>query len=263
MSDPGGRAPRERDEGDGEAPAADDSATTAPPPDDRRPRESPPRPDPRARSDDVPPPSERPIAWYLQTSSPMVVASRDVLSSVLLVCLVGLALFAVSGVWPPLVAVESGSMQPNMARGDLVLVVEEDRFASQLATEDGIVTTAAAEETDHRVFGEPGSVIVYRPDGQDGTPIIHRASLYVEEGENWIDRADDRYLGSVEECSEIPRSCPAQYDGYVTRGDANNRYDQVSGQSALIRPGWIEGRAVGQLPYLGCIRLALSDDEGC
>ena len=39
-----------------------------------------------------------------------------------IVFLVGAVLFAVAGVWPPVVAVESASMQPNLDRGDLVFV---------------------------------------------------------------------------------------------------------------------------------------------
>jgi signal peptidase len=221
------------------------------------------RPAPQpGRTASVPDPTERPVLWYLRTERPLVVASRDVLSSVLLVTILGLALFAVSGVWPPLVAVESGSMEPNMERGDLVLVVEEDRFTSSLADEHGIVTAAAASGTQHEQFGERGSVIVYRPNGDDGTPIIHRVAFAVDRGDNWVAMADSAYLGTVDECSDVA-SCPAQYEGYITRGDANAQYDQVAGQSTVVKPSWIRGRAVSRTPYLGCIRLALSEGGLC
>lgn len=258
MSDPGGSSPR--DDG-ADAPSADVPPPSPPDGDSTEPQQAP-TPEP-GQERPVPSATEQPLVWYLRSRRPLVVASRDVISSVLLVLTIGLALFAVSGVWPPLVAVESGSMQPNMARGDLVVVVDEDRFSSQLATEDGVVTAAAAEGTGHASFGEPGSVIVYRPDGDSGTPIIHRAAMYVEEGDRWVSDADPQYLGPVDECTDVPQSCPAPYDGYVTLGDANPQYDQISGQSTLVRPEWIQGRAVGQLPYLGCIRLALSDDQPC
>jgi len=218
---------------------------------------------PPSNDSSVPDPATQPLRWYFRTNRPLVVASRDVLSSVLLVAVLGLALFAVSGVWPPLVAVESGSMEPNMEQGDLVLVVEQDRFASQLADEHGIVTAANASGTGHRQFGEPGSVIVYRPDGNDGTPIIHRVAFSVDRGENWIAMANPAHLGNVDECSDVA-SCPAPYDGYITRGDANAQYDQIPPtQSGIVRPGWIKGRAVSRTPYLGCIRLALSEGGTC
>jgi signal peptidase len=269
MSDSGGGSPHPDDDGsvaDADEPSRSPSERVdraeqnggAVGPHDRRP---PPRP---AHQQTAPDPAEQPLRWYFETDRPLVVASRDVLSSVLLVTMVGLALFAVSGVWPPLVAVESGSMEPNMVQGDLVLVVEDERFASQLADEHGIVTQrdAIEQNADHRQFGEPGSVIVFRPDGESGTPIIHRVAFAVEEGDNWVATADPAHLGSVDECSDVG-SCPAEYDGYITRGDANAQYDQVAGQSGVVRPGWVRGRAVSRVPYLGCVRLALSEGGIC
>ncbi|AGN01447.1 peptidase S24/S26A/S26B [Salinarchaeum sp. Harcht-Bsk1] len=263
MSDSGGPDPHRGDDVSSDAQDADDAASVAPKGDGASAQPPDAGPPPRAgRAATVPDPSERPILWYLKTERPLVVASRDILSSVLLVTILGLALFAVSGVWPPLVAVESGSMEPNMQRGDLVLVVEEDRFSSRLADEHGIVTAAAASGTEHEQFGEPGSVIVYRPNGEGGTPIIHRVAFAVDEGDNWVAMADSAHLGNVDECTDVA-SCPADYDGYITRGDANAQYDQVAGQSTVVKPGWIRGRAVSRTPYLGCIRLALSEGGVC
>jgi hypothetical protein len=49
------------------------------------------------------------------------------------------------------VAVESGSMVPNMEEGDLVFVMEEHRFAGPGAVEDtGVVPSAVGAETDYR-----------------------------------------------------------------------------------------------------------------
>jgi len=250
-------APRPDETGDASAPV--DADDPSPPVDDVRGGP----PDRHATEADVPAPTEHPIRWYLRSEHPLVLASRDILTSVLLVAMIGLALFAVSGVWPPLVAIESGSMEPHMSQGDLVVVVEEDRFTSQLADEHGIVTREVGERIDHSQFGGPGSVIVYRPDGEERTPIIHRAAFFVEEGENWVEQADPQYLGNVERCSDVPDQCPAPYEGYVTRGDANAQYDQVGTQSDLVRPSWIEGRAIARVPYLGCIRLELSAGPGC
>jgi len=262
MTDSGGSTPHRDDVGT-DTPRASEPANVSPDREGRpvQARERRPSPD-AGRMSSVPDPSDRPILWYLRTERPLVVASRDVLSSVLLVTVLGLALFAVSGVWPPLVAVESGSMEPNMERGDLVLVVEQDRFSSSLADEHGIVTAAAASGTEHEQFGQPGSVIVYRPNGEDGTPIIHRVAFAVEQDDNWVAMADPAHLGPVDECTDVA-SCPADYDGYITRGDANAQYDQIAGQSTIVKPSWIRGRAVSRTPYLGCIRLALSEGGVC
>src|SRR6056297_1555314 len=80
------------------------------------------RPDDRgqAASDDVTIEDDGVVRWFLETDDESVVLVRDVASSVAIVAVVGLLLFAVSGLWPPLVAVESPSMEPNMHTGDLI-----------------------------------------------------------------------------------------------------------------------------------------------
>jgi signal peptidase len=191
-----------------------------------------------------------------------------VLGSVLAVVLVGLVLFAASGLWPPMVAVESGSMNPNLHRGDLVFVMEEHRFAAPAAHDGtGVVTFQTGERTGYRKFGGSGDVIVYRADGENGgTPIIHRARFWVNESENWYDKADPSAVGAAEACEtdDDPdtdtglRNCPAPHAGFITKGDnpvQNERYDQATGLSSPVRPSWIIGTAEFRIPYLGYVRL--------
>ncbi|QLH76456.1 S26 family signal peptidase [Halosimplex rubrum] len=187
----------------------------------------------------------------------------DVVSSALAVLLVGALLFAVSGVWPPMVAIESSSMAPHMQTGDLVFVMEEQRFPGDGAVAgSGIVTLESGRETDYTMFQRPGDVIVYKPDGNDGTtPIIHRAMFYVEEGENWYEEADRQSIGRFSECGESPDEalpyCPAPHAGFITKGDANGGYDQAQADplSAPVKPEWVVGTAEVRVPKLGCIRL--------
>lgn len=68
------------------------------------------------------------IKWALTTEKGTVAYIRDIAGSALAVLLIGALLFGVSGVWPPMVAVESGSMEPHIQTGDLVFVMEEHRF---------------------------------------------------------------------------------------------------------------------------------------
>jgi signal peptidase len=194
---------------------------------------------------------------------------REVARTVGVVVLVGLVLFGVSGVWPPLVAVESGSMEPHMFKGDLVFLVEEGRFAPADATE-GVVTRRVGRDTGYWSFGDYGNVVVYRPHvedrtggfrGEGGPPVIHRAQFYVEAGEDWVAQANDTYLGSIDDCREVS-TCPAPHDGFVTKGDNNARYDQATGLSTVVKREWIRGTAKFRLPWLGCVRLQLSGD-GC
>ena len=199
------------------------------------------------------------LTWFLNTPNGAVVFVRDVVSSVAAVAAIGLLLFAVSGIWPPLVAVESGSMEPHMTKGDLVFIVEEERYAPESAVADtGVSTVDAANAADgYRKFGGYGDVIVYEPFGEErATPIIHRARFHVEEGENWVTKANPEYLGNVDSCAEVPRNmCPAPYDGFITKGDAVPTYDQVGSQSTIVKKEWIRGKAEVRIPLLGWIRL--------
>jgi signal peptidase len=177
----------------------------------------------------------------------------DIVSSVLAVAVIGAYLFAVSGVWPPLVAVESGSMEPNMQVNDLVFVMEENRFPGDGAQASGVVTAQAGQETDYRQFNGYGDVIVYTPNGNEQTtPIIHRAMFWVEEGENWCHRADQTYLKGVDPADE---KCIADHSGFITKGDNNGGYDQARGLSGPVRPEWVVGTAEFRVPGLGWIRL--------
>ena len=206
---------------------------------------------------EVDPESSPPISWYRQfmdaEHGPLMVI-REMLSSAAMVAAVGLLLFAVSGVWPPMVAVESGSMEPHMERSDLVFIMDEGRLQPDAAHADtGVVTYQDGTEAGYRTFGDYGDVIVYRPNGGGGTPIIHRVRFWVDAGENWYEKADPNYIHSSS-CAELP-NCPAPHAGFITKGDANSFYDQVSGISDPVRPSWITGTAEVKIPWLGWIRL--------
>ncbi|MHB9287449.1 S26 family signal peptidase [Halobacteriales archaeon Cl-PHB] len=194
-----------------------------------------------------------------ETADDWAVILHDVVTSVVAVLLVGAFLFAVSGVWPPLVAIESGSMHPNMQQNDLVFVMEETRFPAEGAVGDtGVVTYRSGGDAGHAKFGKPGDVIVYEPNGNNRTtPIIHRAMFWVEEGENWYQRANPDWVGGKDSCDEL-RNCPADQAGFITKGDHNVGYDQVVGSGArtgAVKPEWIIGTAEYRIPGLGWIRL--------
>ena len=201
---------------------------------------------------------ESPVArvWHAQ-SGPLALL-REALISVVIVGTVGLILFGVSGVWPPMVAVESASMEPHMYRGDLIVISDPGRYVpgGVVQGDTGVVTAEAATEVDYQTFGDAGSVVVYRPDGSGGTPVIHRAHLWVEDGENWYDRANPDYHRS-DSCADLP-SCPAPHAGFITKGDNNGGYDQVIGITSPVRPGWVVGVAHVRVPWLGHVRLWLS-----
>lgn len=210
--------------------------------------------------DNEPPPSTyNPLEWlrwFLKTDDEAVTFVREFVSSVVLILIVGAFIFAISGLWPPMVAVESGSMEPHMYKGDLVFVMEEHRLAPSIAThQTGVVTYETAKShNEYRKFGAYGDVIIFEPNGKKGTPVIHRAQFWVDAGENWYDEADPRFLAG-DSCRAIP-NCPAPHAGFITKGDNNPRYDQVEGISGPVRPTWIRGKAQVRIPWLGKVRLA-------
>jgi signal peptidase len=193
-------------------------------------------------------------------TSDWVLVSRDVVITVVAVALIGGYLFAVSGVWPPMVAIESGSMEPNMNVNDMVFVMDNDRFepaAAQGGT--GVVTAHSGEAVGYTQYGKSGDVIIFEPGGDDdATPIIHRAMFWVEGGENWYDRANESYVGAADSCAELS-ACPAPHAGFITKGDANSGYDQASlgGSDGPVKPDWIVGTAELRVPKLGWFRLQL------
>jgi signal peptidase len=115
--------------------------------------------------------------------------ARDVLWVMVVVGCIALALYLICGTWPAVVTVESSSMEPHMNIGDLVVVVQQDRFGP-------VQTWEEAQSTGYQKFGDYGDVIIYRPNGQTDFwasigllplssqhPIIHRAMTWVDAGQ--------------------------------------------------------------------------------
>ncbi len=150
---------------------------------------------------------------------------KDIIFVVVVVGGISLLSQLLLGLWTPMVAVESGSMVPNLNIGDIVLV--------QGASRTDVIPWEEAEKTDYATFNNPGDVILYRPYGkasfnlldqlkmligfapskEKATPIIHRALRYVEAG-------DPMWEGGP----------AAPFSGYITKGDHNEVIDQMAGQ---------------------------------
>ncbi|MDD1706791.1 MAG: S26 family signal peptidase [Methanoregulaceae archaeon] len=118
------------------------------------------------------------IERFRTNESPGVIFVRELLWVAAVVAGIALILFLVSGTWPAVVTIESESMVPHMNVGDLVFVVKADRF-------DDLQTWEAGKETGYKKFGDYGDVLIYAPNGAEGSlipgigggvhPIIHRA----------------------------------------------------------------------------------------
>ena len=163
------------------------------------------------------------------------------------VLLVALVVAAAAGAWPPFVAVESGSMEPTVERGDLVVVTSTERFPW-----GGLVGNA--EPGAPTRLGGTGDVVVFDPPDGGRRPILHRIAFPVSAGEDWTDRANPALLDG--DCAAI-EACPAPHDGYITYGDANGEYDQSAGIAPVVREEWISAKALVSVPNLGWFRVGV------
>jgi signal peptidase len=171
----------------------------------------------------------------------------DLLAPAVAVLLVALVVAAVAGAWPPFVAVESGSMEPTVERGDLVVVTSTERFPW------GGLVGHAEPGAPTRLGGE-GDVVVFDPPDAARRPILHRLAFPVSAGEDWTDRADPALLDG--DCDQI-EACPAPHDGFITYGDANGEYDQSAGIATVVREEWISAKALVSVPNLGWFRVGV------
>src|SRR5512136_2431619 len=149
---------------------------------------------------------------------------NDILYVIVVIGAISLLSQLILGLWTPMVAVESGSMVPNLNIGDIVVV--------QGASRTNVIPWDVAELKGYTAFNNPGDVILYRPYGKErlglidqgkallgipyapdkATPIIHRALRYVNQSQPMWDGG--------------PK---APFSGYITKGDHNDRIDQMAG----------------------------------
>lgn len=176
---------------------------------------------------------------------------KDVVSTLIIVAVVVGGGIAITGTWPFMVAVESGSMKPNLNPGDVVFLLNLSRTGGVVTWEEGI-------EKGYMSFGNYGDVIVYRPNGY-GKPIIHRAIAYVHKGE---------HIPAIVDGKLVLTDQIAESDGYITQGDnaKTNKYpDQAVpavfspiGEKILpVKEEWIIGVAKFRIPYIGYVRLLI------
>ena len=222
---------------------------------------------------------------------------RDLAIAFLVVALVMAALFAYTGVWPPMVVVESASMQHSNTEsfigvidtGDLVLVQD-------VAAAGDVVTYIEGRATGHSTYGDYGDVIVFIKPGaaSASTPLIHRAMAYVVRNETagadvpalarlplgaWSARSTNGSIGNyargiweftLRDVGYLRQPQPFNATqgllvgqvsaGFLTKGDHNTGPDG-HGAVALDR---IVGKARGELPWFGLLKLTLSPgDSGC
>ena len=216
---------------------------------------------------------------------------KDVGIAIGSVALVFLLTFAYSGNWPPMVVIESGSMEHDdnplypepgythlgiIDTGDLVIVKASDK--------SDIVTYLEGKKTGYKKYGDYGDVMVYykngirEKDGQPVTPVIHRAMAWVEvvdkENKTYYIPEIDTYFNGKIELSEIGLGGGAhikdlENSGYITKGDStgNRHPDQMTHfdiTGNIVQPvdqDWVVGVARGELPWFGLIKLRVTQPD--
>jgi signal peptidase len=209
--------------------------------------------------------------------------ARDILWLVAVVGGIALALYILCGTWPAVVTIESTSMVPHMNVGDLVVVVEDNRFGDLQTWEDG-------KTTGYTKFGDYGDVIIYRPNGvQDfwstigvlplskQHPVIHRAMTWVDGGQPeplFINpgrgQATPLAYTPVTDTNEsmVTGSGYIRYlntttphGGYITKGDNNLASDQgylaIAGVGTIepVEKEWVVGKSLFVIPLIGLLPL--------
>ncbi|UCG70387.1 MAG: S26 family signal peptidase [Thermoplasmata archaeon] len=111
--------------------------------------------------------------------------AKDVIIALIIVIIIISSIYIYTGNWPPVVVVESDSMQHSddesflgvIDTGDLVLV-------KSIESEKDVITYMKGKRIDHETYSEYGDVLIYRKNGySDTTPVIHRALIWLEYNE--------------------------------------------------------------------------------
>lgn len=222
---------------------------------------------------------------------------RDIAIAVLIMAVILGAIYAYTGVWPPLVVVESSSMQHSDSTSYIGVIDTGDLVFVQAApTRADVITYLQGRASGYSTYGDYGDVIIFRLSYAPGdTPIIHRAIMYViPNGTDTVNVPDLSLLpaqdwGGTNAAGQdihspyglstvwvsgmgFDHNLNITFDfgsftglfrrgpGYLTMGDHNApRYDT----------GWfpiqsdVIGHARGEIPWFGLIKLLLSPAPSC
>jgi signal peptidase len=194
-----------------------------------------------------------------------------------------------------LVVVESNSMmhgEDNISHigaidtGDLVLVKKVDRVSDVETYVDGL-------SSGHKTYGDYGDVVIYKRGGSNAvTPIIHRAIIYLEinaDGQSYRSQSlsmapsDRWWTGDVGDTwdhltstltithvgykdltvmVDIGSMIPSHRSGFITKGDHNSQTDQMYAGGGPVDLTWVVGKARGEIPWFGLLKLWSTDSLG-
>ena len=137
--------------------------------------------DDEAEEDEEPPGG--PLGFLHRPRRPVYFRARDSvyfepLVALAIILLLLVSLFAYTQNWPPIYVIESDSMQHGTT-DNLGLINTGDLVLAQKVQLSQITTYVVGVQTDYTTYGEFGDVLLYYPNGVVGTPVIHRAIIYL------------------------------------------------------------------------------------
>ena len=213
---------------------------------------------------------------------------KDVVISIIIVLVIFLSLYAYAQTWPPIVVIESGSMQHGdlshigtIDTGDIVIV-------KKVYSADDVVSYVEGRMKGYETYGDYGDVIIYKCHGE---LIIHRAIVYLHwNGKEWkirgfengnypswlhvtkdyitIDNVGYEHKKIIINLQKLNPNVVGK-EGFITMGDHNlarfgpSAYDQSTSGFIPICPylvnyNMIVGVARGEIPWFGAIKLYLT-----
>ncbi len=193
---------------------------------------------------------------------------------IVLLIIIG-ALYTYTGNWPPLVVVQSGSMQHSVEESSIGVIDTGDLvFVKRFAEDEAPITYVEGVERDHRTYSSYGDVIIFRPNGNESrTAIIHRSVVWLEfnsttynnetrdgggfnipsmglrnvmstfsiEKYEWPKRptSRDETIDVRSILNRFKSLDMEPHSGFLTKGDDNDHVDQVSSFGGS-EPAWIQ-----------------------
>lgn len=131
--------------------------------------------------------------------------------------------------------------------------------------------------------GLPGDTIIYQPYGRaDTVPIIHRAMFFMEFNVNGTFNVAELGLENISDLNHpairdserfgLSSGCQIRLQsldhqpfgpedsGFITKGDNNGCWDQGDGiMSVPVQEDWVLGKARGEVPWIGVVKLFVFD----
>ncbi len=134
---------------------------------------------------------------------------RDIAIAVLIMAIILGGIYLYTGVWPPLVVVESSSMQHSHTTSYIGVIDTGDLvFVKAVGGRSDITTYLQGRASGYSTYGDYGDVIIFRlAQDPSATPIIHRAIMYVIPNGT----CGNAICANVPDLALLP---PSQWEGY-------------------------------------------------